>query len=552
MQDRIYGLETEYGLRHHSDNSDKFLNESQIFSLLEKAIETEYLTQTGFDDVSHNINFKEGKFIENGARFYYDTGHAEWATPECRSASDAVIHDKAGEKVLQEMLSVAESKMRAEGYSGNLHVIKNNIDQKGSTYGCHENYLISNIVDLLRSKDHLNFLVTFLTTRQIFCGSGKVGLPEDKISASKPSFYQISQRADYTFKITSDFTLRTPDTRAIVDARDEPLSDGHKYKRLHLILGDSNLSEWSNFLKLGITGLILQMIEDNEITTKFLLADPIAAIREISCDPQCEVKLELRRGASLTAVEIQRNYLEIANRYFEKKKPSAEQSFILKKWDEVLSALANDPMSLSGKLDWVIKKSLLEQYINKQASSWDEVSAWFFVIGKSNQVVRNKNEDQISDIKSFIHETLPKQFALLQEYMDIRKLDWKDYWKQLKIYYRLKEIDIQYHDLNIDKGLYFLLQRKNMIAQLFDPASIESGMKKPPQDTRARIRGNFIKKYCNLDIKIQVDWNKIKVRNSKKVIELNDPFIYSDEDFDKLKKRVFSNKLDMLTKWIDF
>jgi proteasome accessory factor A len=536
MKDRIYSLETEYAIAHNTNNPDRVLDKGEIFNLLDTALAGKYNTQCGFSEKRGPIEFKEGRFIENGARFYYDTGHAEWAAPECRSAADAVIFDKAGESVLNELIPLAEKKMRENGYDGNLYIVKNNVDPMGSTYGCHENYLTGRDNDLMRKRDSLNFLITFLVTRQLFCGAGKVGMMDDMISASRPVLYQLSQRADFIYYETSDFTTREPDTRAIVDARDEPLADDNRYRRLHLILGDSNMSEWSSFLKLGTTGIVLRMIEDNHIDRNLALADPIAAIKEISHDPLCKTEVPLNKGRVSTPINLQKEYLKMARNYFSKRDISEETSIILDMWEEVLGALEDDPMLLSTKIDWVIKKKILIRYIEEQRSNWEEVSNWNYVITKTKNVIRERNKNSMPDIRTFIRKNLRRRFDIIEEYMRLKNLDWKDYFHQLKIYYGIRERDIRYHDIDSRRGLYYILHNHEMIESLFYPEDIESGKYNPPSDTRAKIRGDFIKKACNRGTKISVDWTKVKQNGSKRVVWLNDPFSSSDTGVGRLIK----------------
>lgn len=542
MKDRIYGLETEYALIHNSDNKERILDKGKIFNLLDDALTKRYKTQSGFSEKSELIELKEGRFIENGARFYYDTGHAEWAAPECRSIKDAVIFDKAGERILEELIPLAEEKMRNIGCNGKILIIKNNVDHIGGTYGCHENYLLQRNINLMKNKTMLNYLITFLVTRQIFSGAGKVGISEEIVSATHTIPYQISQRADFIYCETSDFTAREPDTRAIIDTRDEPLADEDRYRRLHLILGDSNISDWSNFLKLGTTGIVLQMIEDNYLNRDFVLANPIASIKEISYNPTCKIELLLKNGSYLTPVAIQKRYLQMAKDYSSHQRLNQENLQVIEMWEEVLNKLEEDPNLLATKIDWVIKRRLLDQYISEQKTTWDEVGKWNYVITKTKKVIGERSEKEITDIKTFFRKSLPEKLSSLEEYMRIKGLDWKDYFHQLNVYYGLRERDIRYHDINTQNGLFYLLLNAGLVDRLFNANEIEYGKHNPPSNTRANIRGKIIKKASEQNMKVLVDWAKIGLDGSDRIIEIKDPFASSNDEVQKVIDKCFPGR----------
>src|SRR6187402_796271 len=267
MERRIFGLETEYGVTC-TYRGQRRLSPDEVARYLFRRV-----VSWGR---SSNV------FLENGARLYLDVGsHPEYATPECDSIYDLVVHDKAGERILEHLLLSAEQRLREEGIRGVIYLFKNNTDSAGNSYGCHENYLTSRQDDF---SHYVEVLIPFFVSRQIFAGSGKV------LQTARGAMYCIAQRAEHIWEGVSSATTRS---RPIINTRDEPHADAERYRRLHVIVGDSNMSEWSAFLKVGATDLVLAMVEEATVLRDLTLENPIRAIREISHDMSCRRKVRL-------------------------------------------------------------------------------------------------------------------------------------------------------------------------------------------------------------------------------------------------------------------
>src|SRR5215204_5297835 len=321
MKQRIFGLENEYGLI--------FSPNGRIYLPMEKVLG--YI----FEGLIPN-SWPSNAFLVNGARFYQDTGcHPEYSTPECDNILELVTHDKAGERLLEACLPAAEERLREEGLSGEIYIFKNNTDSLGNTYGCHENFLMRRDVDFWKVTEQL---IPFFVTRQVFGGAGKVL----KVSG-KPQYF-ISQRAQHIHEKTSSSTTSS---RSIINTRDEPHADAERYRRLHIIVGDSNMSEFATFLRIGATSILLRMLEDNSVVLRDMtLENPIRAIREISHDITCRKKVRLANGRELSALDIQGEYLQRAMRYHETKGLSPLEEQALGMWEHCLTGLEKDPMSL--------------------------------------------------------------------------------------------------------------------------------------------------------------------------------------------------------------
>ncbi|GAB2757496.1 depupylase/deamidase Dop [Nocardioides salsibiostraticola] len=361
--------------------------------------------------------------LTNGARLYVDHAHPEYATPEVTSPLAAVRWEKAGEQV---MLDAAR---RAERLPDNPKIVlyKNNTDNKGASYGTHENYLMRRSTPFA---DIVRHLTPFFVSRQVVCGAGRVGIGQD----GREHGFQISQRADY-FEV--EVGLETTLKRPIINTRDEPHADPEKYRRLHVIIGDANLSEISTYLKVGTTSLVLAMIEDRFIEADLSIDGPVAALRAVSHDPSLAYEIRLNDGRKLTAVALQREYLTLARAYVAETQGSDvdhETADVLDRWESVLDRLESDPMSLADELDWVAKLKLLEQYRTRDGLEWDDA--------------------------------------------------------------KLHLIDLQYADIRPEKGLYHRLVRLGRMKRLLDDAEIEAAMHDPPEDTRAYFRGRCLEKYA--------------------------------------------------------
>src|SRR5467141_2928269 len=290
MDRRIFGLENEYGVTC-TFRGQRRLSPDEVARYLFRRV-----VSWGR---SSNV------FLENGARLYLDVGsHPEYATPECDDIRQLVAHDKAGERILESLVNAAEARLREEGIAGQVYLFKNNTDSAGNSYGCHENYLVSRYGEFGKLAE---VLIPFFVSRQIFTGAGKV------LQTARGAIYCISQRAEHIWEGVSSATTRS---RPIINTRDEPHADAEKYRRLHVIVGDSNMSEYTTFLKVGTTSIMLRMLEEDGAPWRDLtLENPIRAIRDISHDVTCKRRVRLANGRELSAVDIQSEYLSRAQRF---------------------------------------------------------------------------------------------------------------------------------------------------------------------------------------------------------------------------------------------
>ncbi|WP_280637298.1 depupylase/deamidase Dop [Nocardioides sp. W7] len=299
--------------------------------------------------------------LTNGARLYVDHAHPEYSTPEVTTPLDIVRWDKAGEQVM------LDAQRRAAQLPGGAPILlyKNNTDNKGASYGAHENYLMRRSTPFGEIVKHLT---PFFVSRQVVTGSGRVGIGQD----GRGHGFQISQRADY-FEV--EVGLETTLKRPIINTRDEPHADPEKYRRLHVIIGDANLAEVSTYLKVGTTALVLAMIEDRFISVDLSIDGPVSALRAVSHDPSLRELVTLRDGRKLTAVQLQLEYLDLAKKYVEDRygaDADAQTVDVLARWESVLDRLERDPMSLARELDWVAKLKLLQQYRDRDGLDWDD------------------------------------------------------------------------------------------------------------------------------------------------------------------------------------
>lgn len=433
---RIIGSETEFGIAvKGSDSNDPVSNSLLLinnypYNISSKVLwdyenENPLLDMRGFEVEGERerpgaeYNRLLNKLLPNGGRLYVDGAHPEYSTPECTNARDLVIYEKAGERIMNQCQRLAS---RLKGTEKVL-VYKNNTDGKGNSYGYHENYLVSREVPFSRI---ISFLVPFLVTRQIYAGAGKVG------SEKKEGYiqYQISQRADF-FESLVD--LNTMVKRPIINTRDEPHADRNKYRRLHIIVGDSNMSEYTTFLKVGTTSIMVSMMEEGLDFTGLEFEDPVSAIKEVSMDTTLKKRIKMVDGREFTAVEIQEEYLKMTYDFFSNREIDTASKEILNKWEYVLGGLSKDPMSLSREIDWVIKKELLLSYMEKKGVGWNDP--------------------------------------------------------------RIAMMDLQYHDIREDKGLYYALEKDGYVERLISNSEIERAEELPPSDTRAYFRGMCLKKF---------------------------------------------------------
>jgi proteasome accessory factor A len=359
--------------------------------------------------------------LTNGARYYVDHAHPEYSTPECTNPRDVVVHDKAGERILERSMARAQSALPP---GQRILVYKNNTDNKGVSYGTHDNYLVDRAVPFPRL---VRDITPHFVTRQIYTGAGLLG---GKVIGPVP--FQISQRADF-FEV--EVGLETTLKRPIVNTRDEPHADPEKYRRLHVIIGDANMSEVATYLKTGITAIVLMMVEDEAVSEGWALDNPVQALHQISHDISCARTVKLKDGRTVRAVDVQWGYHEMARKYVMHHDVPAWSADVLLRWEETLSAIERDPMSLDKQLDWVAKYRVLEAYKDKHELEWDD----------------------------------PK----------------------------LHLLDLQYHDVRQDKGVAYVLMRQGKLERITNDEEVARAIDVPPSDTRAYFRGRCLAQYAS-------------------------------------------------------
>jgi proteasome accessory factor A len=456
-----------------------------------------------FDPLPHKRD-ESDLMLANGARYYIDHAHPEYSTPECLSPRVLVAADKAGERIL----AACQQRINQVGVlplDQQIRVYKNNSDYKDSSYGCHENYLLSAefFQRLQQPKVHPGFraLLPFLVTRTIVCGAGKIGAENSTV----PTGFQLSQRADF---FESLIGLQTTAHRPLFNTRDEPHADEQRLRRLHVIPGDANMAEFSTYLKVGTTQLLLHMLEDNFIKGELVLHSPIDAMRAVSRDLTFTLPLELADGRKMTALEIQEWYLDLAYRYLEERGGSDEQYAVLEAWDDVLSMLPDEWEKLATRLDWAIKRRFLERSVQAQGTDWETIAAWQAVIERAEQ--------------GEVARSLAQQ----------HKLAWADFQRQRDLYFALRRLDLQYHDIRSDAsqgeiGLFYHLQQRGAIERLVTDEEIAHLISSPPPETRAWFRGQCIGRFA--DQVVAADWNRLTFAqshmpfHSHNQLELSDP-----------------------------
>jgi len=445
---RIFGLENEYGVTC-TFRGQRRLSPDEVARYLFRRV-----VSWGR---SSNV------FLRNGARLYLDVGsHPEYATPECDRITDLVVHDKAGERILEGLLVDAEHRLRDEGITGEIYLFKNNTDSAGNSYGCHENYLVSRHGDFGRLAD---VLIPFLVTRQMICGAGKV------LQTPRGPVYCVSQRAEHIWEGVSSATTRS---RPIINTRDEPHADAERFRRLHVIVGDSNMSEPTTLLKVGATEVVLRMVEGGIVMRDLSLENPIRAIREISHDMTGRKRVRLANGRELTALEIQREYYEKAVDFADRHDSEPITARVIDLWGRCLRAVETGDLALIDReIDWATKFALIERY-------------------------RAKFDLPLSSP-------------------------------------RVAQLDLAYHDIHRDRGLYYLLERKRLIERAARDLDIFAAKTVPPQTTRARLRGEFIKEAQERRRDFTVDWVHLKLNDqAQRTVLCKDPFRSVDERVEKL------------------
>jgi proteasome accessory factor A len=448
VERRIYGIENEYGVTC-TFRGQRRLSPDEVARYLFRRV-----VSWGR---SSNV------FLKNGARLYLDVGsHPEYATPECDSVKDLVAHDKAGERILEGLLVDAERRLREEGIAGDIYLFKNNTDSAGNSYGCHENYLVGRHGEFTRLAD---VLIPFLVSRQIVCGAGKV------LQTPRGAVFCVSQRAEHIWEGVSSATTRS---RPIINTRDEPHADAERYRRLHVIVGDSNMSETTTMLKVGTTDLVLRMIEAGVVMRDLTLENPIRAIREISHDMTGQRKVKLANGREASALEIQREYYGKAQDFIARRGADETVKRVMELWGRTIEAVDTGDLGLVDReVDWVIKHQLIERY-------------------------RAKHD-------------LPLASP------------------------RVAQLDLAYHDINRRRGLYYLLEGKGLVDRATNDLTVFEAKSVPPQTTRARLRGEFIARAQEKRRDFTVDWVHLKLNDqAQRTVLCKDPFRAVDDRVEKL------------------
>jgi proteasome accessory factor A len=449
MDRRIYGIESEYGVTC-TFRGQRRLSPDEVARYLFRRV-----VSWGR---SSNV------FLRNGARLYLDVGsHPEYATPECDDIASLVAHDKAGERVLEGLLVDAQQRLADEGITGEVYLFKNNTDSAGNSYGCHENYLIGRHGEFTRMAD---VLIPFLVSRQIITGAGKV------LQTPRGAVYAISQRAEHIWEGVSSATTRS---RPIINTRDEPHADADRFRRLHVIVGDSNMSETTTLLKVASTDLVIRLVEAGIGMRDMGLENPIRAIREISHDPTGRRRVRLSNGREASALEIQDAYLTRVRDLVDREgwdDPITRRTLDL--WERTLKAVESGDLSLvEREIDWVIKYRLIERYAQRHG--------------------------------------LPMSSP------------------------RIAQLDLAYHDIHRNRGLFYLLQRQGALARETTDLAAFEAKSVPPQTTRAKLRGDFIRAAQARRRDFTVDWVHLKLNDqAQRTVLCKDPFRCVDDRVDRL------------------
>lgn len=448
VERRIFGIETEYGVTCTFKGQRRLSPDEVARYLFRRVVSW---------GRSSNV------FLRNGSRLYLDVGsHPEYATAECDDVTELVVHDKAGERILEGLLIDAEQRLNEEGVTGDIYLFKNNTDSAGNSYGCHENYLVGRHGEFSRMAD---VLIPFLVSRQMVVGAGKV------LQTPRGAVYCVSQRAEHIWEGVSSATTRS---RPIINTRDEPHADAEKYRRLHVIVGDSNMSETTTLLKVTITDLVLRMIEQGVVLRDMTLENPIRAIREISHDLTGRRKVRLANGREMSALEIQQEYHDRAAEFVDREGYGPVHRQMLELWGRTLKAVDSGDLSLIDReIDWAIKHQLLHRYMAKR------------------------------DL------TLSSS--------------------------RVAQMDLAYHDIRRNRGLYYLLEKAGQVERVAHDPAIFEAKNVPPQTTRAKLRGEFIRRAQDKRRDFTVDWVHLKLNDqAQRTVLCKDPFKSVDERVEKL------------------
>ena len=533
MDERICSLETEYALVSNLI-TNALLTRENLAGQIEKTLCTQHAwvrcnsinPQRQANQVStrHSglVQPLEGQFIENGSRVYLDVEHLEWANPETLSPLSALLYEKAAERNLIEAVQEVQNQQRAKYPDSWIMLVKNNIDYTETTsYGCHENYSLRRFDQQGRDVfDRLiDDLIPFLVTRQIICGAGRIGtrttLPDD------PYAFQLSPRADF---IEQTMSRNPREERGILNLRDEPLADEHQWRRLHLIAGDSNMSDMANYLKIGVTAIVLSLLENNQIIGRWALKEPVSALRQVSRDWR-HARLALRGGEYTDALTIQRSYWQMAARMVDDFPLNHFSHQIIALWRETLDDLENDSPQLARRFDWAIKQHwLFNGLLRSIDADWQELGYWYYVVQCTQHLPLPPQSQSAAE---WLKHQLPfTHFHKLNHYVKNNRLEWSLYPSRRQLFDRLREADFRYHDIMPQTGLYaFLAQRSKHIDRLLEnEEEILYAQRHPPQNTRAWQRGELITLSNKKGLKMEMNWDRVRLLDSDRVLLMRDPF----------------------------
>ncbi len=463
---RILGTETEFGIIARSpsfpdpvDNSLRLISHCPNLPAPEALWDYEnenpfldargYLVEGELERPNPGYNRQLNKVLRNAGRLYVDGAHPEYSTPECSNPRELVAYERAGDHLVAECLS----RLNANQGHDEFVVYRNNSDGKGNSFGYHENYLVSRRVAFERLTE---VLLPFFVSRIIFCGAGKVGAE----NGARPTTYQISQRADF-FECLLD--LNTMVHRPLMNTRDEPHAHPNDFRRLHVIVGDANMSEVSTFLKVGTTAIIIEMLEHGGNLPSMNLSDPVQAFKDISRDLSVSISLPLANGSHTTAIEIQRAFLHAAHDFYTTRELSPVTKEVLIRWENALNTLERDPMELTREIDWVAKHALIQSYIDRKGCSWSDP--------------------------------------------------------------RIAMLDLQYHDVRPHRGLYYTLERSGQVERLTHEEEIQRACERAPSQTRAFFRGACLKQFP--DHIYGMSWTSVLLDSGNSTIKripLMDPY----------------------------
>ena len=447
---RIFGLETEYGLTC-IDRGTRRLSPDDMARYLFRPIVAR----------AHSSNL----FLENGGRLYLDVGsHPEYATAECDNLMDLLVHDRAGEYLMQELVDAATAVLRAEAIDGEIFLFKNNTDSTGNSYGCHENFLVRRRNDYVEGSAAL---LPFLVTRQLICGAGKI------LQTPRGPVYAFSQRADHMWEGVSSATTRS---RPLINTRDEPHADAEQYRRMHVIVGDSNMCEATTLVKVASMDLVLRILESGRLRRDLELENPMRTIRDVSQDITGTAPITLANGAITNAIEIQEQYLQDVRDYIAQDTSDVTplHHMALDLWSRTLGAIRSGDFSdISHDIDWAIKLNLLRQYMTRHSVDLGSAA--------------------------------------------------------------VAQVELRYHDIDPRRGLFRKLESSGHATRLTTEADVQQAMKVAPQTTRARLRGEFITRARALGKDVAVDWMHLKINDtSQRTVVCKDPFLAHDERVDTL------------------